>query len=157
MQAISLWQPWASLIAFGEKEWETRSWHPPTHVIGQRIAIHAAKKWTWELIDDCSHPIISLALKNHGVELPTTYGRTIPRILPLGVIVATAVLAEARKAGSLLSGGIITDKEYSFGYYAIGRYAWRFTDVQALKEPIPFVGKQGFFEIPNHVFADNGS
>src|SRR6185437_11075967 len=44
MRAISLWQPWASLIACGVKRYETRSWAPPRDLIGQTIAIHAAKK-----------------------------------------------------------------------------------------------------------------
>jgi hypothetical protein len=43
MKAISLWQPWASLIACGAKPYETRHWAPPRELIGQRIAIHAAK------------------------------------------------------------------------------------------------------------------
>src|ERR1700732_4369319 len=44
MKAISLWQPWASLIACGAKPYETRDWAPPESMIGQPIAIHAAKK-----------------------------------------------------------------------------------------------------------------
>ena len=44
MKAISLWQPWASLIACGAKPFETRHWAPPRELIGQTIAIHAAKK-----------------------------------------------------------------------------------------------------------------
>lgn len=44
MKAVSLWQPWASLIACGAKTIETRSWPAPRTVVGQRIAIHAAKR-----------------------------------------------------------------------------------------------------------------
>jgi hypothetical protein len=44
MKAISLWQPWASLIACGAKPYETRSFAPPALLIGQSIAIHAARK-----------------------------------------------------------------------------------------------------------------
>jgi len=44
MKAISLWQPWATLIACGAKPYETRSFAPPASLIGQSIAIHAAKK-----------------------------------------------------------------------------------------------------------------
>ena len=42
MKAITLWQPWASLIACGAKKYETRSW--ATRYRGP-IAIHAAKKY----------------------------------------------------------------------------------------------------------------
>lgn len=42
MKAISLWQPWATLISTGDKTWETRSW--ATTYRGP-LAIHAAKKF----------------------------------------------------------------------------------------------------------------
>ncbi len=41
MKAITIWQPWASLLACGAKQYETRSW--ATSYRGP-IAIHAAKK-----------------------------------------------------------------------------------------------------------------
>lgn len=44
MKALTLWQPWASLIALGVKTIETRSWAAPKSLIGQRIAIHASKR-----------------------------------------------------------------------------------------------------------------
>ena len=44
MKAITLWQPWASMVAMGLKQNETRSWAPPKALIGERIAIHAAKR-----------------------------------------------------------------------------------------------------------------
>lgn len=44
MNAISLWQPWASLCAIGAKPFETRDYPPPPNWIGKPIAIHAAKK-----------------------------------------------------------------------------------------------------------------
>ena len=43
MKTISLWQPYASLIAAGVKTIETRGWAPPKRLMGQRIAIHAAR------------------------------------------------------------------------------------------------------------------
>jgi len=44
--AITLWEPWATLIAIGAKKFETRSWAPPAELKGKRLAIHAAKRWT---------------------------------------------------------------------------------------------------------------
>lgn len=44
MKAITLWQPWASLVAEGVKTIETRSWAAPAGLIGQTIGIHAAAK-----------------------------------------------------------------------------------------------------------------
>ena len=50
MKALSLWQPWASLIAAGVKKVETRHW--PTAYRGP-IAIHAAKR----LESDCGEEL----------------------------------------------------------------------------------------------------
>lgn len=41
MKAITLWQPWATLIAIGAKRIETRNWRAPASLNGQWIAIHA--------------------------------------------------------------------------------------------------------------------
>ena len=41
MKAITLWQPWASLIVYGHKHIETRSW--PTKYRGW-LGIHASQK-----------------------------------------------------------------------------------------------------------------
>ena len=40
MKAITIWQPWASLLVSGRKRYETRSW--ATSYRGP-IAIHAAR------------------------------------------------------------------------------------------------------------------
>lgn len=46
MRAITLWQPWASLIAEGVKTIETRPKRSPwSSAVGETIAIHAATKW----------------------------------------------------------------------------------------------------------------
>lgn len=44
MKAISIKQPWASLIAHGIKDIENRTWKCPKQYIGQRVLIHASKK-----------------------------------------------------------------------------------------------------------------
>lgn len=44
MKAISIRQPWASLIAHGIKDIENRTWKCPQKYIGQRVLIHASNK-----------------------------------------------------------------------------------------------------------------
>lgn len=44
MKALTLWQPYAQLMAIGVKSIETRSWRAPDALIGQRIVIHASAK-----------------------------------------------------------------------------------------------------------------
>lgn len=44
MKAISIKQPWASLIAHGIKDIENRTWKCPQKYIGKRVLIHASMK-----------------------------------------------------------------------------------------------------------------
>jgi hypothetical protein len=44
MKALTVWQPWASLIMIGAKPLEFRGWKPPQSLVGQRLAIHAASR-----------------------------------------------------------------------------------------------------------------
>lgn len=44
MKALTIWQPWASLIMAGAKPYEFRGWKLPASMIGQRIVIHAAAR-----------------------------------------------------------------------------------------------------------------
>jgi len=43
MKALSVKQPWASLIALGIKDIENRTWACPKKYIGTRVLIHASK------------------------------------------------------------------------------------------------------------------
>lgn len=88
MKALTLHQPWASLVACGRKKHETRSWPPPSTSIGTEIAIHAGKKPMVRL-----HSNIQL-LKNANLTeegLRDTYG----------CIIATAYLCGAFRVAAL--------------------------------------------------------
>lgn len=52
MKAITLFQPWASFIAWGWKTIETRTHIKFRHLIAQYIGIHAGKRWdvNWWLL-----------------------------------------------------------------------------------------------------------
>src|SRR3546814_20644641 len=60
MKALTIWQPWASLIIAGAKPYEFRGWRAPRSLIGQRIIIHASAKKidvkeAWELYKVLEH------------------------------------------------------------------------------------------------------
>lgn len=143
MKAITIIQPWATLIALGEKQFETRSWF--TKHRGE-LAIHAGKKIDREV---CEVPEIKTALKRHGYTADS---------LPIGAIVAIGNLTECWSIGtdyqsgmSLLYNGTdgqdkrVSLKEEKFGFYYPGRYAWEMSDVNRLPEPIPAKGQQGLW------------
>lgn len=60
MKAITIKQPWASLIVHGIKNIENRTWPCPKKYIGQRILIHASadKKVSW-ILNDAQRCVLS--------------------------------------------------------------------------------------------------
>jgi len=155
MKAITLWQPWASLIACGAKKYETRSW--ATRYRGP-IAIHAAAVNPFKVIrglDDTTIAAMKNILRSSGA-LPQQGDF---RYLPLGAVVATAELVDCHPifddgSGWLYSAYLqrpnrpqeyIHGYELEFGDWTPGRYAWELVNVQMLAEPIPVKGKQGLW------------
>ena len=60
MRALSLWQPWASLIADERKKIETRHW--PMHYRGP-LAIHGTKgNFDKEFAEECGYEVCKLPL-----------------------------------------------------------------------------------------------
>ena len=134
MKALSLWQPWASAIALGHKRVETRHWS--TAYRGP-LAIHAAKRFGPEEREFASEE--------------RALGR-LPARLPFGAIVAVCSLTAIRATQDLeLTVGAI---ERLYGNYAWGRFGWVLEDVRPLPSPIPCVGRQGLFEVADHLFAE---
>lgn len=154
MKCISLWQPWATLIAIGAKKIETRSWKPPMERgVPFRLAIHAAKKWNGELEDLCYSRPFCGALRANECD---SDARMIDRVKAArGHIVATCYLAGWDHTESMAFP--ITDKERAFGDYSPMRFAWYLEEVKALETPIPFIGKQGIFDVPDSLFQDGVS
>ena len=158
MRALTLWEPWASLTAKGQKKIETRSWKAPDELIGQRIAIHAAKRM----------PVIAKIFCREFSKLLglVTYTGSWLYYLEHGVgsfgkVVATAKLVDCKKilpdtpnyafyGDSKGETAIPKDSlEYAFGDYTPGRYAWILEDIKPLDEPIPVKGKQRLWEWKN--------
>ena len=154
MKAITLWQPYASLIAIGAKPHETRSWG--TSYRGP-IAIHAGLKPAHEL-DWITSKAICQAFgwpyEKYKIDIASLI-----RDLPHGAIVATATLAECwqvtkhtstavvlRQSNGIGEDKISIEAPYlMLGDYSVGRYIWALTDVRALPKPIPVKGKQGLW------------
>lgn len=128
-KVITLWQPYATLIATGIKHYETRSW--PTSYRGP-LLIHAAKRPMgmdeMELIN---------RLKTKNPLLKTS--RNIEDY-PLGAILCQTQLTDCIPAE--FPPNII---EKTVGNWHPIRWAWLLTKVVPL-EPIPTRGYQGFWQ-----------
>jgi hypothetical protein len=138
LKALTLTQPWASLIAIGAKRIETRSWR--TDYRGA-LAIHAAREGrsTWQDIADTSGPAFVDRLSAAGFTRATIPGPW--KGLPYGSIIAVVRLADCVRVESL-ERQPITVYEHAFGNYKPGRYAWLLEDLRPLTKPIPCRGYQ---------------
>ena len=133
-RAITLTQPWASLVALGEKLIETRSW---SHKFRGPIAIHAAKKFPRECRDLCLREPMLSAL--HGES---------PNHLPTGCVVAVAQLTDCFKfvAGvSPFIGRVCATNEEKFGSYTPGRFGFVLSNVVRLPNPVFTPGALGLW------------
>jgi len=126
MKAITLPQPWASLVAIGAKQIETRPY--ATRYRGA-LAIHAAKTST--PVDD---PYYRNLLQSAGLAYDE---------LPYGVILATCRLDDCEK---ITHANCPCYPEYAFSDFKPGWYAWKLSDINLLAKPTPSRGHRGLWE-----------
>jgi hypothetical protein len=155
VNALTLTQPWASLVALRAKHIETRSW---TTAYRGLLAIHAGVGLgpvggVTGLGALCAEEPFWSALVSY---------RTTP--LPRGAILAIATLCDVRPiAPDIESYGVhmpdgdrrwdLTAQERAFGDYSPGRYAWLLSDIRPLITPIPAKGALGLWRLPPDVTA----
>lgn len=153
MKAITLWQPYASFMAIGLKQNETRSW--ATKFRGE-LAICAAKRKP-ELYSD---GICTLAWENkHRINPEWKESEPMSKLFPLGVIMCVVEVYDCLSVAQIESRNrsgqddqiFISDDESMLGDYSAGRFAWLTRNVRRLKEPVPVSGKQGFFNLTQDI------
>lgn len=151
MKALTIWQPWASLILIGAKPYEFRGWKVPGFMLGQRIAIHAGARpvkpgevkdliarlatpslaWSTALRAEVALPLLELALRN-------------PSSLPRSSLLCTAVLGQAVNGFSVAGefGGVVNDSDRA----EQANWAWPLSDIEPLVPPVEAKGAQGFWD-----------
>jgi hypothetical protein len=139
MKALSLWQPWASAMFFGWKRIETRGWS--TDYRGP-LAIHASKRWTADERETWAAMARAEGFDAAGYEVP------------LGAVICTVCLVDVRPTDELRP--TISAQEERWGNYGTfdqetkrRRFGFLTTGLQRLPQPVPFTGKQGFFDVPD--------
>lgn len=136
MKALSIWQPWASLIISGHKKLETRSWPAPYSIRGQRIAIAATKT----ICSDQRKAMAEEAFCSHY----SATGQPSLETLPLGAVLGTVLVDGSREIDSDFMRELELQEE-AFGWYGPGRFAWFLKDPLPLVTPIPVKGGQGLW------------
>jgi hypothetical protein len=138
LPAVTVWQPWAWLIAAGIKQVETRDWAPAYR---GPIVIHAAavpKERAAEFQAQCADVEDTLAL----LDLPG-----LPERLPVGGAVAIADLVEVLESRGH-GDDRFSEVDHELGNLAAGRMGWVFGEVRPLCPAVRVRGDRGLWYIP---------
>lgn len=162
MKALTIYQPWASLIMAGAKPFEFRKWSPRERggayaaLIGQRIVIHASTRKidrgeVLQLIDalsaggdraaeTCLHADKAMPVLEEALKMTFNCG------LPFGAGLGSAILGEPRN-GVEIAGefGLSWANDSDRRDHAL--FGWPMLDVERWAEPVPMRGFQGFWNM----------
>lgn len=121
MKALTIRQPWASLIAEGRKRFEFRSW---TTTYRGPVLIHAGLRGEMN---------VYRALGRSATD-------------PLGYLIAIVRLVDVH----LITEATLPHYIDGLPYVPyVGEYAWQLQDIQPLDKPIPYRGALGLFTVPS--------
>jgi activating signal cointegrator 1 len=154
VRALTLWQPWASLVACGAKRWETRRWGASYR---GPVLIHAALRrppstYNRHRKDDAGEVVIGPEIRPAVVEaMIEALGVSDFDRLPRGAVVATAELAEVRRIENdermheliARAHGLsmaAARHEWLFGDWTPGHFAWGLDHVRPVEPPVPAAG-----------------
>jgi len=154
MKAITLWQPWASLVMIGAKPLEFRKWDYRERggaAVGERVAMHAGARpikmpEILDLLHRLDDPICSTGLVADRARVllhriaAASKGRG---VVELSAVLGTVRLGEPKLAEEAMPKwkGAIGDSDR----LEHCKWAWPMLDVEAFAEPIPMKGWQGFW------------
>lgn len=143
MKCLSILQPWASLILWGAKRFETRRW--ATAYRGP-LVIHAGKRLDGDVVWLCQEEPYRSLLRRHGQR----WAADLPRGVLLGVVELTDCVS-----GDLLGPGDLGEQELALGQFRAGCYAWKLERPRLLARPIRSSGRLGLYDLPELIGAED--
>lgn len=128
MKVLTICQPYAHLIAVGDKRVENRRW--PTLHRGE-LAIHAGRSREWLDLDESG-------------QVDETYGVAVAD-LAFGAIVAVVDVLDCVRlnAGALPNDALWTYPWLESHEHVEGPWCWVLGEVRRLPNPVPYSGKLG--------------
>lgn len=145
MRALTVRQPWASLICCSAKRYETRSWPAPkTLQVGDLLAIHSG---AWQYTDQyMRHGWQSntlCMLRSYLDDSPLFMGDSSE--LPMGEVLCICRFKGWRRTEEIAGGVSRREQEIDCGDFTPGRFAWELDVMLRFQEPIPARGRQGLW------------
>lgn len=144
MKALTLWQPWASLVALGHKRVETRCW--TTKHRGE-LAIHASanlppvwlgrSRFSPEFADEVADV---LNVRRDRDDRLGPHVDSAVRALPRAAVLCIVRLHEIQVTRAVRE--TLSHRELIFGNYEDGRYAWFVEVLEKFEQPIPAKGNR---------------
>lgn len=146
MKALTIHQPWASLIVHGLKPFEWRGWACPRSMVGQTIVIHAGAV-------EARKGIQHLLLSDENIQAscgPGVDAAAIRAVLERAASNPTAMPLRAGLGTAKLGQPLMADKIYHRQGLKIGgegpwNFGWPLTEIERWDEPVPAQGHQGFW------------
>lgn len=125
MKVLSVWEPYASLLAAGLKDVENRDWY--TNHRGP-LLIHASKTWEEEAVDWILDRLEDTEMRNRLLIGKSAF--------PLGGIVGVVNMIDC-----------VTESDSE---WFCGKYGWVFD--KAIELPfMPLLGQRGLFDAPSEI------
>jgi hypothetical protein len=150
MRALTLSQPWATIVAAGLKSIENRKWPLWPALYGELFAIHAGAKF-----DDDGDIWIGSNFQGNAAVLAELrqgfrHGYRHGMILGVARAMGNIVKATGRYEGDATSWDLDSLRASPWFF---GPHGFVLEDVQQLREPVPCKGALGFWTLPPHVEA----
>ena len=148
---ITVWQPWATLIAEECKPFEFRGWAAPRSLHGQRVGIHsAARKVSVAEVRGLLVRLHSKNWRSTGLKREASIA-LLERVkadltaLPLSSIVCTAELG-VPVLGEILAQRMGVDLTNDSDRIDHSMWGWPLSGIERLTPPLPARGQQGFWK-----------
>lgn len=137
MKALTIIEPWATLLMMGKKRYETRDWQ-----IGYRglLAIHSGKKVLTER--DYNLGVVD-CMENSEIT-PEILEKNRGKIIAVGFLQVIYLMTE-----DFINAQSETEKD--LGYWQVGKYAWYINDIKLLHQPIPARGMPGLWNVSDEI------
>ena len=134
MKAISLYEPWATLIALGKKRFETRSWN--TMYRGPLLICASLKQ----------PPLAKIigVLYRAGITLDELNpGRAVALVDLITVLRTNDIVIQ----GKSIDQNWPQENELYFGDFSPDRYVWKLKNIRRFVNPPLVKGRQGLFYV----------